>query len=105
MQSKESERELLCSRVSEFLPAFFPPLSTHGGNTFCLYGAVMGASNGGRGEGVLERSCLSVGGYEGLGGGEGMVWTGSDTCERLPLSGETFRRKPGAPCSQYITPK
>ena len=64
-----------------------------------LWGPAMG------GEGVLERSCLSVGGYEGLGGGEGMVWTGSDTCERLPLSGETFRRKPGAPWSQYITPK
>ena len=53
MQSKESEGEqqLLCSRVSEFLPPFFPPLSTHGGNTFCLYGAVMGASNGGVGGG------------------------------------------------------
>ena len=51
--------------VLVFLPPFFPPLSTHGGNTFRLYGAVMGASNG---EGGLERSCLSVGGCGGVAG-------------------------------------
>ena len=62
-QSKESDGELLCSRVSEFLPPFSPLLSTHGGNTFCLYGAVMGASNGGEG---VEMSCKGVGGCGGL---------------------------------------
>ena len=64
MQSKESEdgeQQLLCSRVSQFLPPFFPPLSTHGGNTFRLYGAVMGASNGG-GVGKVLHECGGVAG-------------------------------------------
>ena len=86
MQSKESERELLCSRVSEFLPAFFPPLSTHGGNTFCLYGAVMGASNGGEG---VEMSCKGVGGCGGL---LGMVGQAAATPVRdCPCLGRLLR--------------
>ena len=98
-QSKESDGELLCSRVSEFLPPSPPLVNTWWKYFLLIWGRYGGQQWGGGGGNVLQ-GCGWVWGVVGDG------WTGcSDTCERLPLSGKTFKRKPGATWSQYITPK
>ena len=89
-QSKESDGELLCSRVSEFLPPFSPSCQHMVEILSAYMGPLWGPAMGGGGGNVLQ-GCGWVWGVVGDG------WTGcSDTCERLPLSGKTFKRKPEA---------